>query len=224
MKKLADLVAAVAFAAGVIGLGSAARAADEAAVLANASATVVNLKRDPIFGNARATLRNARAVLIVPNLVKGGFIFGAEGGEGVLLARTRRGWSQPAFYTLASASFGLQIGIQQAQLIMFIMSDRALRGIEQGKVKLGAGAGLTVITLGASAEAATPVNLSGDIVVWAVSKGAYGGLTFNGSVVAPQRDGNAAFYGRPVTVQDILAGRVSNPSTAGLRANLARVW
>jgi lipid-binding SYLF domain-containing protein len=214
----------MAMATGLIGFGSAARAADEAAVLANANATVLNLTRDPVFSNARATLRNARAVLIVPNLVKGGFIFGAEGGEGVLLARTRRGWSQPAFYTLASASFGLQIGLQQAQLIMFIMSDRALRGIEQGKVKLGAGAGLTVVTLGASAEAATPVNLAGDIVVWAVSKGVYGGLTFNGSVVAPQRDGNAAFYGRPVTVNDILAGRVSNPSTAPLRANLARAW
>src|SRR4051812_39800681 len=211
MKKLMNWATAAAFAASLIGFGSA-HAADEASLLAHASATVSDLKHDPVFGNARRTLRSARAILIVPALVKGGFIFGAEGGDGVLLARTRRGWSQPAFYTLGSASFGLQIGLEQAQLVMFIMSDRALRGIEQGKFKLGAGAGLTVITLGASAEAATPANLAGDIIVWAVAKGAYGGLTLNGSIVAPQNDENAEFYGRPVSVREILGNAVSNPA------------
>jgi lipid-binding SYLF domain-containing protein len=223
MKKWTSWALAAAFAGSLIGLGPAL-AADEASVLAHATATVSDLKRDPIFGNARRTLRNARAVLIVPALVKGGFIFGAEGGDGVLLARTRHGWSQPAFYTLGSASFGLQIGLEQAQLVMFIMSDRALRGIEQGKFKLGAGAGLTVITLGASAEAATPANLAGDIIVWAVAKGAYGGLTLNGSIVAPQDSNNADFYGRRVSVHDILMDRVSNPAAANLRASLARTW
>jgi lipid-binding SYLF domain-containing protein len=104
------------------------------------------------------------------------------------------------------------------------MSDRALRGIEQGKFKLGAGAGLTVITLGAAAEAATPANLAGDIIVWAVAKGAYGGLTLNGSVVAPQDSTNAEFYRHRVSVHDILMDRVSNPAAASLRANLASVW
>ncbi len=223
MKMLANVTAAMALAAALIGFGSA-QAADEASVLAHASATVSDLKHDPVFGNARATLRNARAVLIVPSLVKGGFIFGAEGGDGVLLARTRRGWSAPAFYTLGSASFGLQIGLEQAQLVMFIMSERALRGIEQGKFKLGAGAGLTIVTLGAAAEAATPANLSGDLIVWSVAKGAYGGLTVNGSVIAPQDNSNAAFYGRRVSAHDILSGRVSNPAAGRLRANLASVW
>jgi lipid-binding SYLF domain-containing protein len=223
MKLFLHLAAAVALAASLIGF-TPAQAADEMSVLAHANATVSDLRRDPVFGNARRTLRNARAVLIVPSLVKGGFIFGAEGGDGVLLARTRRGWSAPAFYTLGSASFGLQIGLEQAQLVMFIMSDRALRGIEQGKFKLGAGAGLTIVTLGAAAEAATPANLAGDIIVWAVAKGAYGGLTLNGSVIAPQDNTNAEFYGRPVAVQDIVDGRVNNPTAARLRANLATVW
>jgi lipid-binding SYLF domain-containing protein len=224
MKRFLNLAAAAALAATLIGFGHAARAADEMSILAHANATVSDLKHDPVFSKARATLRNARAVLIVPALVKGGFIFGAEGGSGVLLVRAHRGWSQPVFYSLGSASFGLQIGLEQAQLVMFIMSDRALLGIEQGKVKLGAGAGLTVITLGASAEAATPGNLSGDILVWAVAKGAYGGITLNGSIVAPQDSNNAAFYGRPVTVRDVLTDQVSNPASASLRANLATVW
>ncbi len=223
MTRFLNLAAAAIVAAGLIGLQSA-KAADEAGILAHANATVSDLKHDPVFGNARATLRRARAVLIVPSLIKGGFIFGAEGGDGVLLARTPRGWSPPAFYTLGSASFGLQIGLEQAELVMFIMSERALRGIEQGKFKLGAGAGLTIITLGAAAEAATPANLSGDIIVWAIAKGAYGGITLNGSIIAPQDRNNAEFYGRPVTVREILANRVSNPAASRLRANLSGVW
>src|ERR1043165_184818 len=100
MTRFLNWTAAAAFAFGLIGLiHTPAKAADPATILANASATVTDLKRDPVFLNARATLRNARAVLIVPRLSKGGFVFGAEGGEGVLLARTRRGWSPPAFYT-----------------------------------------------------------------------------------------------------------------------------
>jgi lipid-binding SYLF domain-containing protein len=197
--------------------------ADTASVLAHANATVTDLKVDSLFGGARQTLRNARAILIVPGLVKGGFIFGAEGGDGVLLARTRHGWSDPAFYSLGSASFGLQIGLEQSQLVMFIMSDRALRGIEEGKVKLGAGAGLTVVTLGAGAEGATPANLSGDIVVWSKSQGAYGGITLNGSVVAPETDTNAEFYGRPISVPQILHTS-SNSDASHLRGNLAGAW
>jgi lipid-binding SYLF domain-containing protein len=223
MHKVLNVLAAAAIALTLIGFGQA-RASDEASVLSHASGTVADLKHDPVFSNARATLRNARAVLIVPRLVKGGFIFGAEGGDGVLLARTAHGWSAPAFYTLGSASFGLQIGLEQAELVMFIMSDRALRGIEQGKFKIGAGAGLTVVTLGASAEAATPANLAGDIILWAVAKGTYGGLTLNGSIIAPQDSNNADFYGRRVSVHDILMNRVSNPAAGPLRASLATVW
>ncbi|MBV9061519.1 MAG: hypothetical protein JOY77_01150, partial [Alphaproteobacteria bacterium] len=90
--------------------------------------------------------------------------------------------------------------------------------------KIGAGAGLTVVTLGAGAEAATAGNLSGDIILWAVAKGAYGGLTLNGSIIAQQENNNADFYGRQVTVHDILTNRVANPAAAPLRANLASVW
>lgn len=215
--------AATIFAAALLSSAGAYANADTRSVLAHADATVTDLKVDPVFEGARNTIRHARAVLIVPGLVKGGFIFGAEGGDGVLLARTRHGWSDPAFYSLGSASFGLQIGLEQAQLVMFIMSDRALRGIEQGKFKLGAGAGLTVVTLGAAAEGATPANLAGDIVVWSKAQGAYGGITLNGSVVAPEEGTNAEFYGHPASVPEILHSS-SNGAAARLRANLAGVW
>jgi len=219
MTALSKIALGLAAALGLFAAASA-QAAEPASVLAHASATVEDLRHDRMFGDARHDLRHARAVLIVPQLVKGGFILGGEGGDGVLLARTGRGFSPPAFYTLTSASFGLQIGLEQAQLVMFIMSDRALRAVEQDKFKIGAGAGLTVVTLGAGAEGATSGNLSGDIVVWSRAKGAYGGITLNGSVVAPDGDTNRDFYGRGASVEKILAGGVSNPRADDLRAAL----
>src|SRR6201999_2649618 len=119
-----------------------------------------------------------------------GFIFGAEGGDGVLLRRTGHGWSEPRFYGMGSASFGLQAGLEQAQLVFIINSDQALAGIEHGNFKLGAGAGLTVVNLSSGAEGATTAH-GGDIVVWTSGSGAYAGLTFNGSVVSPDKDMNS---------------------------------
>jgi lipid-binding SYLF domain-containing protein len=135
----------------------------------------------------------------------------------------RRGghWSQPAFYTLGSASFGLQAGLEQAQIVLLIMSDRALRGIEQSKFKIGAAADITVVTLSGGAEGATSGNLSGDIVAWTSATGAYGGLTFNGSVVDDKSDLDAQFYGRPASVSDIVNNRVHNPATGALRSELS---
>jgi len=218
MKTFAKFAAAAALAAAFF--AAPAQAADTRQLLAHANATVTTLRHDSVFGDARHNLRRARAVLIFPSLVKGGFIFGAEGGDGVLLARTRHGWSSPAFYSMGSASFGFQAGLQDAQVVMIIMTDRALRAIERSKFKFGAGAGLTVVTLGAGVEGATSGNLTGDIIVWSKSKGVYGGISINGSVVAPESDTNADFYGQGGSVKEILANGVRNPATRRLQANL----
>ena len=220
MKILAKLAVAAAFA---LGFAGAAQASDETELLARANHTVDHLRSDPAFAQAARMIHSARAVLIVPRLVKGGFIFGAEGGDGVLLRRSGRTWSSPAFFSLGSASFGLQIGLQQAELVMIIMTERGLRGIQQGETKLGAGAGLTVVTLSSAAEGATTVR-GGDIVVWSSGTGAYGGLTFNGSIVKANDDDNEDFYGRGATVSGILTNRFTNRATRGLQKNLANVW
>lgn len=92
-----------------------------------------------------------------PELIKGGFIFGTEGGDGELLVRHNDdGWSTPKFYGMGSASFGLQAGLEQAELVFIINSRRALSGIEHGETKLGAGAGLTVVNLSSGAEELPP--------------------------------------------------------------------
>ncbi len=220
MKVFAAFAAGLALAATLIAAPQPALASDETRLLAHASETVDSLRRSPNFGDARRAMRHARAVLIVPALVKGGFIFGAEGGDGVLLARTRGGWSSPAFYTLGSASFGFQAGIQKAEVVMIIQNDSALRAIERSKFKLGAGAGVTVVNLGAGVEGATSGNLQGDIIVWSQAEGVYGGISLNGSVVAPDDKSNARFYGM-TSVEGILANAAKNPDAAPLRRKLA---
>ena len=189
LKKFVKLASATAVAAIAISLPAQADS-DKGELLHDANRVVNHMRHDPSFSQARDMLGGARAIYIVPKLVKGGFIFGAEGGDGVLLRRTSHGWSTPKFYGMGSASFGLQAGLEQAELVFIINSDRALRGIESGNFKLGAGAGITVVTLSGGAEGATTAR-GGDIVVWTSATGAYGGLTFNGSVISPDKDENA---------------------------------
>ncbi len=190
LKQVVKLASATAIAAMVTALPARADS-DTAELLHDANRVVTHMRHDPAFSQAREMLDGARAVYIVPKLVKGGFIFGAEGGDGVLLRRTGHGWSSPKFYGMGSGSFGLQIGLEQAELVFIINSDRALRGIEGGNFKLGANAGVTVVTLSGGAEGATTPR-GGDIVVWTSATGAYGGLTFNGSVIKADPDENAA--------------------------------
>jgi lipid-binding SYLF domain-containing protein len=133
-------------------------------------------------------------------------------------------WGFPAFYTLASASFGLQIGLEQAELILIVMSDRALNALMHDEFKVGAEAGLAVVTLGASVEGATTAAAGADIVVWSSASGAYAGLTINGSIVKPRLEWDAAYYGRPATSTDIvIKGAAKNPGADVLRGDLASV-
>ncbi|MBS0281549.1 MAG: lipid-binding SYLF domain-containing protein [Proteobacteria bacterium] len=201
------LLPAVALA--LVTLAAPALAADKAEILGNADRTVTHLKHDPAFATAARMMGGAKAVYIVPKLVKGGFIFGAEGGAGVLVRRTGKGsWGEPKFYDMGSASFGLQAGLEQAELIFIINSERALAGIEHGNFKLGAGAGLTMVNLSSGAEGATTAH-GGDIVVWTSGTGAYAGISFNGSVISPDKDMNST--------------PTEGPEAQKLRANLASV-
>src|SRR5262245_35830634 len=219
MRRVFALGPALAFAS-LLFTNPAAPAADERGdLLQRSAATIQKAKVDPIFANARSNLDQAKAVIVVPSLVRGGFIFGAEGGNGVLLGRTPEGmWSDPVFVSLASASFGLQAGLDSSELVIMIMSDQALQAVTRSGFKFGASGGLTMVTLGATAGAATPGNLAGDIIIWAASRGGlYGGIKLDGSVINIRDDWNQSFYGRRVDAGDILAGRVrsSGPNPVG---------
>src|SRR5262249_14854473 len=127
---------------------------DQIELVRMANVTLAEAQHDPQFGNANELFQRAKGVMVVPRLVKGGFFVGGEGGNGVLMARHGNVWSHPAFYTLASASFGLQIGLEVAEVVLLVMSNRALNAWMQDEVKLGGHAGLTVLVVGSGASAA----------------------------------------------------------------------
>jgi lipid-binding SYLF domain-containing protein len=213
---------ATATMAGLLGLSGAATAQSNSAtveqreLLAEAEAALAALKKQAQLGeNFKSALARARAVYIVPELVKGGFIVGGEGGTGVLLVRRPEGdWSAPAFIVLGGASIGLQLGGQVSQVAFTVMNH---------KVKLGADISVAVGTIGAGAEAATTTAAGADLYQFAVSKGLFGGGTVEGAWLEPRDAWNAALYGGQYkTPRDIVTDRSLDPPEADqLRAALA---
>lgn len=201
-----------------------ARAQSTEQVTVDGALKVLNdLRHDKAFGNAEQLMRQAKAVFIVPKLVKGGFIVGGEGGNGVLMVHRRDGWSAPAFYVIGAASFGLQVGLEQAEMVMLIMTQKGLDGVMRDNFKIGAQAGISVITLGSGVEGAIGGASPPDIVVWSSSTGLYGGLTVDGSVIRAEPNMDSEFYGRRLTSRDILFGQLNSPRAEPLRRELGRI-
>lgn len=170
----------------------------------------------------RSFLSRARGVLIIPELVKGGFIVGAEGGSGVLLVRGSDGsWSPPAFYTLAAGSIGLQIGGQVSEVVFTLMSEGAVNALLKSEFKLGADASVAMGPLGAGVEASTTTNLNADIYAFSRAVGLFGGGALEGAKIFPREKWNAAYYGAPATPREIVIERkFFNPHADALRAAL----
>src|SRR4051794_39980107 len=174
--------------------------------------------------NAQRLLRRARAAMVCPRIFRAGFFFGGEGGGCVLLGRDAAGsWSSPAFYTLGSGSFGLQAGIQDLQVLMLIMNDKALNAVLDSQMKLGADASLAVATLGGSVSGATTAAVGGDIVAFARARGLFAGLTLEGSLLSSRSEWNRNYYRQEVSPRQIVvAMQAHNPGADPLRAALLR--
>lgn len=219
-----NLILGATMLAGLLVSQQAMAAPEQQGVIDRAVVTVGDIKKDKAFGNARDLATRAKAIMIIPRLYKGGFIVGGEGGTGVLMTRGTAGWGQPAFYYLGSASFGFQIGLEQAEMVMFVMTQKALDALYADQFKVGANAGITVVTLGSGVEGATTSNAGADIVTWASASGAYAGISLNGSVIKPDNDDNKAYYGRAATPKTIHTGTsLRNPGAAGLREALTNL-
>ena len=166
-------------------------------------------------------LYQAKALLIIPSLLKGGFILGGSGGSGVLIARDENTgeWSQPAFYTIGSVTFGFQIGGEAAEVIMMVRTQKALDTMYASSFKLGADASIAAGPVGGGAKS----NVVADILSFARSKGAYAGVSLEGAVIKTRDSWNEGYYGKAVRPVDILVKRsVSNPGSAELRTTVAR--
>jgi len=186
--------------------------------------TVQRFKGMPDLKLFASYMAGAKGIVVLPTVIKGGLFVGGEGGNGVLLARRDDGsWSPPAFYILGAASFGLQAGLQDTEIILILRSDKAVDAILKNQGKLGADAGITVGMIGAGAEVSTTSNIGFDVLAFANSKvGLFGGAALEGAVLARRTDLNEAYYRPGATPREILySGQYDNPQANALRAALA---
>ena len=178
-------------------------------LVVKANLTFNNFVADPDMTWFRNNIKRARAVFIVPQLLKAGFIFGGSGGSGALLARdVKTGkWSYPAFYTMGAASFGFQAGAQASEVVLMVMTEKGLNAMLSTSAKLGADMSVAAGPVGAGASAATA-----DVLAFSRTKGVFAGVSVEGSVIKTRDGWNQEYYGKPVTAVDILIRRnVKNP-------------
>lgn len=187
--------------------------------------TVETLLRDKQIGpNLASALAKARGVLIVPALIKGGFIVGGAGGSGVLLARMADGgWSSPAFITIGEASIGLQIGGSVSEVMLVVNTEKGLNSILRRKLTLGANVEIAVGPIGAGMGAQTTAAVGADVWTYARSRGLFAGGAFDGAYIEPREDWNLIYYGQRVGSKDITTNpSINNPHAKALRDALAR--
>jgi lipid-binding SYLF domain-containing protein len=166
-------------------------------------------------------LKGARCIVVVPHLVKGGFVFGAEEGKGVATCRTVRGWSAPAFIQMGGGSWGTQFGVEAVDLVMVVRGKEGMEKLLASKFEIGRDASAAVGPVGRHSSENTVVMLNALILTYSRAKGAFLGMTFDGAVVRADEDAQRAMYRRRLTTVETLLGRV--PPPAGARSFLAAV-
>ena len=201
----------------------AAALTDQQEIVDKARITFDKLITSPEFAELPGYVKQAKAVIIFPSLIKGGFIIGAEGGSGVLMVRDDKlGWSYPAFYTLAAGSLGLQIGGEISEVVLTIMSEKALDAVIDNQMKFGGDVSIAAGPLGKGLEAGTTTNLDADVYSFAKTSGLFGGLSLEGAGVLKRDSWNVSYYGTGATPYAILIQRrFSNPNAQPLRDSLS---
>jgi SH3 domain-containing YSC84-like protein 1 len=205
---------------------ASAWANDQQIVVDKARIVVESFLSDSDFAKMHVYVQNAYGVLIVPDLLKGGFFIGVEHGTGVLLARDPQSgnWSQPAFFDIWGGSFGLQFGGQSSDAIFTLMNAGAVQNLLASRFKFGADASVAVGELGAGVGAGTTVQFGEDVYVFTRNLGLYGGLALDGTYIMPRDAWNQALYGQPLTAEQIVNQRMAPEilGTQALREALAR--
>jgi lipid-binding SYLF domain-containing protein len=197
---------------------------DEQTLVDRATLAVQEMATGALSESPRTLLQRSRGAMICPRVFKVGLFFGGEGGACVLLARAGNGtWSYPAFFGMGSGSFGLQIGLQDSQFVMLIMTEKGLNAVMDANFKLGADASIAVATLGAGIQGSTTGALGADIIAFTQSRGLYGGITLEGSIMGAKTEWNRGYYGRDLATRQIVVDmQASNPGADPLREVLTR--
>ena len=203
-RKLIRSTATVALTAvAVAALTPAAYAqSEQQQLVGKAETTFSNFVRDPDMTWFQQNVGRAKAVLIAPEIVKAGFIFGGSGGRALLVAKDAKSgkWVGPAFYTMATASVGFQAGVAVSETITLVMTDKGMNSLLSSSFKMGGDASVAAGPVGAGAKS----DIVADLIAFSRSKGVYGGLNLDGTVVSVANEWNDAYYGRKVLPPDIL--------------------
>ena len=201
--------------------GTALAQSEQQTLVNKADTTLSNFVRDPDMTWLQQNLSRAKAVMIAPEVVKAGFIFGGSGGHAVVLARDASGkWVGPAFYTLATASVGFQAGIAVSEAVTLVMTEKGLNSLLATSVKLGGDASVAAGPVGAGAKS----DVVADFITFSRAKGVYGGLNLDGTVITSSNEWNEKYYSKkPLLAPDILVrAAAKNKGADKLIADVSR--
>jgi lipid-binding SYLF domain-containing protein len=183
--------------------------------LQNSADVLKEIGAAPDKGIPEEVLKNSKCIVVIPHLVKGGFIVGAKHGRGVAVCRTNAGWSAPAFISVNGGSWGLQIGAEGVDLVMLVMNDRGLRHLLSSKFEITGEGSAAAGPVGRHASAGTDWKLNTELLTYSRSRGIFAGLTLEGAVIEQDADSTVAIYGRDLPFKRILRGEVAAPAPAG---------
>ncbi|MGE5322650.1 MAG: lipid-binding SYLF domain-containing protein [Actinomycetota bacterium] len=162
-------------------------------------------------------LADARCIAVVPDMVKGGFVFGANHGRGVATCRLPNGtWTQPAFLAITGGTWGAQIGLESVDLVMVFLGKQGADELLNSKFKLSADAGVAAGPVGRAAQAGTDWKMKNKILVYSRAKGLFAGIDLSGAAVQPDDDSTQAYYGKLVPFKEILHGNVQAKPNSSL--------
>ena len=168
----------------------------------------------PDKGIPEEVLNSAKCILVVPDLIKGGFIFGGKHGRGVASCRTAEGWSAPAFVSVGGGSWGLQIGVEGVDLVMLVMNNQGFQHLLSSKFQLTGEGSVAAGPVGRHASAGTDWKMNTQVLTYSRSRGVFAGITLEGAVVQQDDDSTRAIYGKHMKFRNILSGKVSTPKSA----------
>ena len=179
-----------------------------------ASDVLRQMSSEPDKGIPEEVLASAKCIAVVPHLIKGGFVFGGKHGRGAATCRTEDGWSAPAFISVGGGSAGLQIGVEGVDLIMLIMNDKGMEQLLSSKFQISGEGSAAAGPVGRHASAGTDWKMDTQMLTYSRSKGVFAGLTLEGAVVQQDSDSTISVYGKDVTFQSVLKGKVPTPDIA----------
>ena len=200
----------------VLGSMSWAFSAQEDATerLQKAGDVLKEILNTPDKGIPEEVLDSAKCIVVVPHLIKGGFIVGGKHGRGVASCRTANGWSAPAFVSVGGGSWGLQIGAEGVDLVMLVMNEKGLQHLLSSKFQISGEGSAAAGPVGRHASAGTDWKLNTELLTYSRSKGAFAGLTLDGAVIEQDTDSTVAIYGKDVPFRESLMGEVKPPAAA----------